>query len=271
MAPGWQTAPRPTLCDLYQLSAPNTGRSPVVHSGLSQNQSAPSRAWNHVWLAAGENQSMDPCPAAGFADGDAPIRGCAESLAARSGPATRHARHGGGRGSCPPFCHDGTERRIPRPKDADEQKSCYSGKKKYHTVKNILLINAALLILFLSDTYEGSVHDKRIADSTRYPLPPGSRLLQDLGFLAFTLDKVEIIMPEKKPRGKSLTDEQKANNQQIARRRVRIEHVNSSVKRCRIVKDTIRMFRDGARDMVAEVSCALHNFRVRLSPWEPMI
>jgi hypothetical protein len=30
-----------------------------------------------------------------------------------------------------------------------------------------------------------------------------------------------------------LTDEEKAFNQQLARRRVRIEHVNSSVKRCR--------------------------------------
>jgi DDE superfamily endonuclease len=78
-------------------------------------------------------------------------------------------------------------------------------------------------------------------------------------------------MPTKKPRSRSLTDEQKAENQQIARRRVRIEHVNSSVKRCRIVKDTIRMFRDEVRDMVAGISCALHNFRVRLSPWEPMV
>jgi hypothetical protein len=125
--------------------------------------------------------------------------------------------------------------------------------------------------LFLSDTYEGSAHDKRIADTTHYPLPSGSRLMQDLGFLAFTLDGVEIIMPTKKPRKGSLTDEQKAKNHQIARRRVRIEHVNSSVKRCRIVKDTIRLFRDGARDMVAEISCALHNFRVRLTPWQSMI
>jgi hypothetical protein len=115
------------------------------------------------------------------------------------------------------------------------------------------------------------VHDKRIADGTRYPLPSGSRLLQDLGFLAFTLDGVEIIMPTKKPRGGSLTDDQKAENQQIARRRVRIEHVNSSVKRCRIVKDTIRIFKEGVRDMVAEISCALHNFRVRLTPWKPMV
>jgi hypothetical protein len=135
----------------------------------------------------------------------------------------------------------------------------------------VLLINAALLILFLSDTYEGSAHDKRIADATPYPLPRGSQLLQDLGFLAFTLDGVESITPFKKPRGGTLTNEQKVFNQQLARRRVRIEHVNSSVKRCRIVKDTIRIFREGARDMVAEICCALHNFRVRLSPWKPMI
>lgn len=138
-------------------------------------------------------------------------------------------------------------------------------------MKNLLLVNAALLILFLSDTYEGSAHDKRIADTTPYPLPQGSRLLQDLGFLAFSIEGVEIIMPTKKPRGGGLTDEQKAANQQIARRRVRIEHVNSSVKRCRIVKDTIRLFKEGVRDMVAEVCCALHNFRVRITPWQPMV
>ena len=95
--------------------------------------------------------------------------------------------------------------------------------------------------------------------------------MQDLGFLAFTLDGVEIIMPTKKPRGGSLTDEQKAENQQIARRRVRIEHVNSSVKRCRIAKDTIRLFKDDTRDIVAEICCALHNFRVRITPWKPMV
>jgi len=78
-------------------------------------------------------------------------------------------------------------------------------------------------------------------------------------------------MPTKKPHGGSLTDEQKAANQEIVRRRVRIEHVNSSVKRCRMVKDTIRLFRDGARDTVAEICCALHNFRVRLLPWKPMV
>jgi DDE superfamily endonuclease len=138
-------------------------------------------------------------------------------------------------------------------------------------VNNILLVNSALTILFLRDTYAGSTHDKRIADATPYPLPAGSRLLQDLGFLAFTLDRVEIIMPTRKPRGRNLTRAQKAANRRLARRRVRIEHVNSRVKRCRIVHDTSRLRKTGVRDLVMEVCCALHNFRLRLMPWQPMV
>jgi hypothetical protein len=138
-------------------------------------------------------------------------------------------------------------------------------------VNNVLLINAALAILFLSETYGGSTHDKRIADVTPDPLPAGSRLLQDLGFLACTLNQVEIIMPTRKPRGRALTRGQKAANRRIARRRVRIEHVNSRVKRCRIVHDTCRLWKAGIRELVMEVCCALHNFRVRLTPWQPMV
>src|SRR6266852_2029038 len=115
-------------------------------------------------------------------------------------------------------------------------------------IKNLLLINRALRILFLRETHQGSVHDKRLADTTPYPLPAGSHLLQDLGFQAFTLDGVTAHTPHKKPRGGTLTEEQKADNRQLARRRVRIEHVNSSVKRCRIVKETIRLIKDGVRD-----------------------
>jgi hypothetical protein len=137
-------------------------------------------------------------------------------------------------------------------------------------VKNVLLINAPLTILFLSETYGGRVHDKRIADATPYPLPARSRLLQDLGFLAFTLPQVEILMPTKKSRGAALTREQQWLNQALHQRRLRIEHVNSSVKRCRIVKDRIRLWKAGVRDLVMELCCALHNFRVRLTPWQPL-
>jgi hypothetical protein len=138
-------------------------------------------------------------------------------------------------------------------------------------VKNVLLVNAPLTILFLSDTYGGHVHDKRIADATPYPLPTGSQLLQDLGFLAFTLPQVEVLMPTRKPRGQELTWEQDVANQALRQRRLRIEHVHSSVKRCRIVKDRLRLWKKGIRDLVMEICCALHNFRVRLTPWQPMV
>ncbi len=48
-------------------------------------------------------------------------------------------------------------------------------------------------------------------------------------------------MPTKKPRGQELTREQQLTNQALHQRRLRIEHVNSSVKRCRIVKDRVRL------------------------------
>jgi hypothetical protein len=139
-------------------------------------------------------------------------------------------------------------------------------------LKNLLLVNSALRLLFLSETQPGSMHDKRLADSTPYPLPVGSQLRQDLGFQAFTLDGVTILQPTKTPRGRELTRVQKAGNRKLARRRVRIEHANSRGKRCRMLKETIRMWKAGIRDMVMEIGCALHNFRVRMTPsWTPML
>jgi hypothetical protein len=135
----------------------------------------------------------------------------------------------------------------------------------------VRLINVALTMLLLSETYAGSTHDQRMAEGTPYPLPAGSRLLQDLGFLALTLPQVDVIMPTKKPRGRLLTRAQKAANRRIARRRVRIEHVNSSIKRCRIVHDPCRLRKAGVRDLLMEVCSGLHHFRVRLTPWQPMV
>jgi hypothetical protein len=86
------------------------------------------------------------------------------------------------------------------------------------------------------------VHAKRIAEATPSPWPAESRLLQDLGFLACTLPQVSILMPTKKPRGEALTLAQHRANQALNPRR-RIEPVTSSVKRCRLVEDWIRLWK----------------------------
>ena len=133
-------------------------------------------------------------------------------------------------------------------------------------MKNVLLVQA-FLVLFLSDTYEGSVHDKAIADVTPYSLPEGSELVDDLGFLGYLLPGVRHTRPFRKPKGGELTPEQKAHNRHVSQRRVLVEHIIASIKRCRIVKDTIGLWKDDARDIVMEICCGLHNFRLRLNPW----
>ena len=133
------------------------------------------------------------------------------------------------------------------------------------------MIDQTLHIVYLSPTYPGTVHDKRIADENPYPLPEGSILWQDLGFLAYELEGVTTRTPHKKPKGGALTPEQKKENHAISSVRVRIEHVNSSVKRCRTLRDPLRLHRSHVFDLVMEIGCGLHNFRTRLSPWSPLV
>jgi hypothetical protein len=55
---------------------------------------------------------------------------------------------------------DGTERRRERPQDKEQQKRTYSGKKKTHTVKNILVVNETTSkVVYLGPTEPGSKHD----------------------------------------------------------------------------------------------------------------
>ncbi len=75
------------------------------------------------------------------------------------------------------------------------------------------------------------------------------------------------MQPHKKPRGGHVTDDQRQDNTRLAHRRIRIEHLICSIKRIRIVKDTIRLTKDTARDMVMEIAVGLHNLRLRLNPW----
>jgi hypothetical protein len=165
------------------------------------------------------------------------------------------------------YFQDGTERPIQRPKDQEVQKTYYSGKKKRHTVKNNVVVNAQGKIILLTPTCEGKKHDKKVADEAELSLPQGSALYQDTGFQGFALEGVTILQPKKKPRGAELTAEDKEHNRKISRVRIRVEHAIGGVKRYRIVKDQIRNWKRGFRDSVMETCCGLHNFRLNFRPW----
>ena len=51
-------------------------------------------------------------------------------------------------------------------------------------------------------------------------------------------------------------------NHLISSARVIVENVIAGVKRCRIVKDVLRLTKAGIADLVMEIACGLHNLRV---------
>jgi hypothetical protein len=166
----------------------------------------------------------------------------------------------------PVLLHDGTEREIPRPVNSDEQKENYSGKKKKHTVKNAIVITACCLILFVSPTVCGKMHDKKIAD-TMYSFSYACRLYQDTGYQGYKPEGVVIFQPIKKPRGRGLTEEEKEYNRKISSFRVRVEHAIGSVKHMRIVKDECRLRTDNFVRRIFRTCAAMHNFRIKINPW----
>ena len=51
-------------------------------------------------------------------------------------------------------------------------------------------------------------------------------------------------------------------NHLVSSARVVVENVIAGVKRCRTVKDVLRLTKAGIADLVMEIACGLHNLRV---------
>ena len=99
---------------------------------------------------------------------------------------------------------DGTERRRQRPKNPEKQAEHYSGKKKTHTDKNVVIADVqSKRIDFLSGTYVGKTADKTIADREGIAYPPGAVLYKDAGFQGYEPAVRETRQAKKKatPRG----------------------------------------------------------------------
>lgn len=78
--------------------------------------------------------------------------------------------------------------------------------KNFHTVKNNVLSNPQGKVLYLSDTYEGSVHDKKICDEEPFEFEKEIELLQDLGFVGHSPKNAIVQMPVKRSKYRILTE-----------------------------------------------------------------
>jgi len=250
-------------CDLSLTD--DAGQAPL-HPDLCATASDPSGARTTLGDEPSQGSYVDASPASGVDSGPSRPRTASSTDSRRLG----HEAHTAPVRRplvTPPCVQDGTERPIQRPKDPADQAEYYRGKQTCHTLKNLLVLNATCDICFLSNTGDGKASDTIMAELTSSTVPPGSCLSQETGCQGCFRHGVTIVQPKNTPRGGELTPPEKKTNRRISSIRIRIEQAMGGVQRDRIVKDNIRLLKDGMRDAVMETCCGLPNFRLQYRPW----
>jgi hypothetical protein len=162
---------------------------------------------------------------------------------------------------------DGTERPTQRPQKARRQRARYSGKKKRHTVKNVLGNDATKRIVLLGETQGGRVHDYPLLQASGWlpQLPEGLRLWVDRGFQGIEQGAPQLVVfqPRKKPRGGRLPKWAQALNGLTAKVRVLAEHAIGGGKRLRCLSDVYRNRRKTLEDHLMMVGCGLWNLHLQ--------
>lgn len=169
---------------------------------------------------------------------------------------------------------DGTEQPKRRPKDPEKRKDDYSGKKKRHTLKQIITGAPVGLILDQSPSVGGRTHDFAAFKTHVGEGSAGASVFDALAHL-----RVEVItdsgftgidtlslpcttrLVERARRGHPLTAEQKVLNRVRSRERIKIEHTISRRKKYRIASEVYRNG-DDRYDGIMEVVAGLVNLRV---------
>ena len=162
---------------------------------------------------------------------------------------------------------DGTERKTQRPAKPKINKKRYSGKKKAHTNKNIVICDEQKRILLVSPTKGGKIHDlAQLKKINLLPhIPDYVSLWVDKGYQGITkflLNNNSIMIPHKKPKGKKLTTLQTQENIVISGIRIVVEHAIGGIKRFTSMSNLYRN-RKGQDDKFIYLCAGLWNFHLQ--------
>lgn len=157
---------------------------------------------------------------------------------------------------------DGTERPIQRPKDPEQQKLNYSGKKKRHTRKHLAAVDENKRVLILSQARNGKIHDKRAHDEDDIAgsVPEEIPIEVDLGFQGWQKQYDNIHLPHRKPKNGELSESQKEENRVLSSSRVVCENAFAGVKRYNAVSQVYRNRIADFDDRLMLTSAGLWNF-----------
>ena len=158
---------------------------------------------------------------------------------------------------------DVEEQPIERP--TENQENHYSGKKKRHTTKNQIIIDeeTTKIINFYNAT--ATTHDfQMLKDSnileTLNKLGISGNF--DSGYQGVQKELNNVSIPYKKSKYHELTEEEKEHNKNLSSKRIKIEHVNRTIKIFRIMKETYRNHQK-RYDVKLRIICTLYNMNLR--------
>jgi len=154
---------------------------------------------------------------------------------------------------------DGMERPRHRPSKRSSDRKHYSGKRKRHTQKTIVMTQGRR-IGYLSQSKRGARHDKRLLDQRHVMpfIPPDVSVLCDSGFQG--LKHPGACLPYKAARRRPLTGEQRQWNTLLASLRVEVEHAIGGMKRLRCVADVYRNRIANTHDTFNSISAGIWNY-----------
>jgi IS5 family transposase len=112
---------------------------------------------------------------------------------------------------------------------------------------------------------KGRRHDFRVFKESKTRIEEQIEVLVDKGYQGIQKLHGKSKIPHRKPRGRELTTEQKQDNQQLAIRRIRGEHVHRRLKVWRIIGSRYRNRRKRLK-LRLNVIAGIHNYELTLPP-----
>jgi hypothetical protein len=160
---------------------------------------------------------------------------------------------------------DATEQHCHRSHDYEIQKNHFSGKKRMHTVKTQISVASNGRILDASDSYPGSIHDKKVLDQegtiSKFPESTCQRL--DSGYQGVIQQHPQhyLVIPIKKPHKQELPVFDKELNRMHSKLRVIVENAISRLKKFKILNYRYRGL-IGKYNLIFKDIAAILNFRL---------
>lgn len=153
---------------------------------------------------------------------------------------------------------DSWEQPRERPEDNQVQKEYYSGKKKRHTFKGqVITLPSGKDLVDVEVGKQGKTSDINMFRKQQNKFNVEQKFTGDKGYQG----GVNIKIPQKKPRGKELTELQKEANREISSARIYVEHVIRLIKIFRAAKERFRM-KGNKYEQVILTICGLVRLRL---------